>query len=168
MLSMVRKSHGQIHIVRYPFPQLQEMCIRDRGQIVLTDNTRITLAPGYYLISYHVSALVATPGYIQITPYYNNASHIEYGIYFKTGTNSTSAYGSNSIIIEVPAETRFSLTYNSNVTSSEGTATVTVLKLNRPLSACLLYTSGRSHGSYRSHGADWTDGGYRSHGAGRR
>lgn len=105
------------------------------GQIVLTDNTRITLAPGYYLISYHVSALVATPGYIQITPYYNNASHIEYGIYFKTGTNSTSAYGSNSIIIEVPAETRFSLTYNSNVTSSEGTATVTVLKLNRPLSA---------------------------------
>lgn len=105
------------------------------GQIVLTDTTRITLAPGYYLISYHVSALMAAPGYMQITPYYNDASHIEYGIYFKTGTNLTSAYGSNSIIIEVPAETRFSLTYNSNVTSTEGTATITVLKLNRSLSA---------------------------------
>lgn len=101
------------------------------GQIVLTDNTRITLAPGYYLISYHVSTLLSTPGYMQITPFYNGASHIEYGIYFKTGFNVTSAYGSNSIIIYVPAETRFSLTYNSNVQSSDGTATITVLQLNR-------------------------------------
>ena len=101
------------------------------GQIVLTDNTRITLAPGYYLISYHVSTLLSTPGYMQITPFYNGASHIEYGIYFKTGLNVTSAYGSNSIIIYVPAETRFSLTYNSNVQSSDGTATITVLQLNR-------------------------------------
>lgn len=101
------------------------------GQIVLTDTTRITLAPGYYLISYHVSTLLSTPGYMQITPFYNGASHIEYGIYFKTGFNVTSAYGSNSIIIYVPAETRFSLTYNSNVQSSDGTATITVLQLNR-------------------------------------
>lgn len=101
------------------------------GQIVLTDSTFITLAPGYYLITYHVSAIMAEPGYMQITPYYNSASHIEYGIYFKTAANYSSAYGSNTIIINVPSETRFSLTYNSNVNSSDGTATIAVVKLNR-------------------------------------
>ena len=101
------------------------------GQITFPDATHIALAPGDYLISYHVSALLRTPGYMQVTPYYNGSSHIEFGIYFKTTGNVASAYGSNSIIVTVPEATRFSLTYNSPVTSTEGTATVTVLRLNR-------------------------------------
>ncbi|MDY3617828.1 MAG: hypothetical protein SO058_02305 [Agathobaculum sp.] len=101
------------------------------GQIVLTDTTRITLAPGYYLLSYHVSAILREAGYMQITPFYNGSSHIEYGIYFKTGSPVTSAYGSNAIIIYVPEQTRFSLTYNSNTVGTDGTATVSVVKLNR-------------------------------------
>ena len=56
---------------------------------------------------------------------------IEYGIYFRTASNYTTAYGSNSIIIDVPEQTRFSLTFNSPVTNTEGTATITVVKLNR-------------------------------------
>ena len=104
------------------------------GQIVLADLTHIALAPGYYLISFHVSSILSTPGYMQITPSYNGSSHIEYGIYFKTGTDYTSAYGSNSIIIEVPQETFFTLTFNSNVANSEGTATVAIVKLNREAS----------------------------------
>lgn len=101
------------------------------GQIVLTDATHIALAPGYYLISYHVSAVLQTAGYMQITPFYNSSPHIEFGIYFRTGTDSTSAYGSNSIIIDVQEETRFSLTFNSNSQSRDGAATITVVKLNR-------------------------------------
>ena len=101
------------------------------GQIVLSDMTRIMLEPGYYLINYHVSSILRTPGYMQITPFFNGAPHIEYGIYFKTGSDASSAYGSNSIVIYVPETTGFSLTFNSNVSSSDGTATVTVLKLNR-------------------------------------
>ncbi|MFQ8599264.1 MAG: hypothetical protein ACLSAP_00785 [Oscillospiraceae bacterium] len=101
------------------------------GQIVLTDATHIDLAPGYYLISYHISTLLSTPGYMQVTPFYNGAPHIEVGIYFKTGFDVTSAYGSNSIIINVPEQTRFSLTYNSNVRGSDGAGTITVVKLNR-------------------------------------
>lgn len=92
-----------------------------------------SLAPGYYLVSYHVSTLLSTPGYMQVTPSYNGASHIEFGIYFKTTGNVASAYGSNSIIIDVPAETTFTLTYNSNVVSSDGTVTITFLKLQRNL-----------------------------------
>ena len=101
------------------------------GQIVLTDTTHITLAPGYYLISYHVSSILRTAGYMQITPFYNGRSYIEYGIYFKTGSAASSAYGSNAIIIQVEEQTRFSLTFNSDVSNSDGTATIAVVKLNR-------------------------------------
>ncbi|MFR2693904.1 MAG: hypothetical protein ACLTBV_27840 [Enterocloster bolteae] len=55
------------------------------GNIVLTDSTCITLAPGYYCISYQVSSMLADAGYMQITPVYNGSSHIEYGIYFLDG-----------------------------------------------------------------------------------
>lgn len=68
---------------------------------------------------------------MQVTPFYSGNAHIEFGIYFKTGSNVVSAYGSNSIIINVPEQTRFSLTFNSNTQSSDGAATITVLKLNR-------------------------------------
>ena len=101
------------------------------GQIVLSDMTHLSLAPGFYLISYHVSCILRTAGFMQITPFYGGNPHIEYGIYFKAGTDVTSAYGSNAIIIEVPAQTRFSLTFNSNTIGTDGTATIAVIKLNR-------------------------------------
>lgn len=101
------------------------------GQIVLSDTTHISLAPGYYHLSYHVSALLRTAGFMQITPFYNGAPHIEYGIYFKTGSDVSSAYGSNSMILEIPEQSLFSLTYNSNSRSTDGTATITLVKLFR-------------------------------------
>ncbi len=99
--------------------------------IVLVNNKQINLTPGYYYISYSVSTILDSAGYMQITPSYNGTSHLEYGIYFKTNTTSSSAYGSNSIIIYVPSQTNFTLTYNSNVQNRSGAATVAVLKLNR-------------------------------------
>lgn len=105
------------------------------GQIVLSQPTQITLAPGYYFISYHVSAILAKPGYMQITPSYNGSAQLLYGIYFRTGTANSSAAGSNALIIEVPSQTVFSLTFNSNVSSTEGAATIAILKLRRGASA---------------------------------
>lgn len=101
------------------------------GQIVQADSTHISLAPGYYHLSYHVSALLRTAGYMQVTPFYNGSSHIEYGLYFKTGSDVSSVYGSNSMILEIPVESLFSLTYNSNSRSTDGTATITLIKLLR-------------------------------------
>lgn len=102
------------------------------GHIFLSDETHITLSSGYYLISYHVSNLMTTAGYMQITPVYSGSSHIEYGIYFKSGApERASAYGSNSIILDLEEETMFSLFYNSNVNSTDGAATMTIIKLNR-------------------------------------
>ena len=119
-----------------PFPNAQPIPINismadPTGNIVLSDTTHVALMPGYYYISYSVSTILDTAGYMQITPSYNGTAHLESGIYFRTNTDSSSAYGSNSIIIYVPEQTRFSLTYNSNVENRSGAATISILKLNR-------------------------------------
>ena len=101
------------------------------GAIVLADETRIELAPGYYCISFSVSAILEEAGYMQVTPAYNGSSNLLYGIYFKTGAALSSACGSNSIIIHVPEATSFSLTYNSNVADRSGAACVSVVRLTR-------------------------------------
>lgn len=99
--------------------------------IVLTDSTRISLAPGYYYISYQISYILSDVGYMQITPAYNGTSHIEYGIYFWVATAGSSAVGSSSFIVEVPQTTTLSLYYNSNTRGREGTVTMVIFKLNR-------------------------------------
>ena len=99
--------------------------------IVLTDSTHITLQPGFYSIFYEVSVLYSGTTYMQITPSYNGSSHIEYGIYFMTGPDRSSAFGSVSFIIEVVQPTVFTLTYNSPGAGTEGTLTMVIFKLRR-------------------------------------
>lgn len=103
----------------------------DTGNIVLSDSTHITLEPGYYSISYEVSMLYPETTYMQITPSYNGGSHIEYGIYFRTGEGLSSAFGAVSFIIVVQERTTFTLTYNSPVAGSEGTLTMVITKLRK-------------------------------------
>ncbi|RZT02005.1 hypothetical protein [Cuneatibacter caecimuris] len=99
------------------------------GNITLSDPARIALEPGIYAISYQVSALLAASGFMQVSPYYNGSPHLEYGIYFMTGSGRTSAAGSVSFLIEVPARTVFTLTFNSPVRATEGTLTMVIFKL---------------------------------------
>lgn len=103
------------------------------GQIRTTDGERVSLAPGYYLVSYQVSGLLRSTGYMQVTPFYNGAAHIEYGIYFMTGTSGGSVDGEAHLIVEVPQTTLFSLTFNSNVSAIDVQMTITFLKLRRAL-----------------------------------
>ena len=70
-------------------------------------------------------------GYMQITPFYISTSHLELGIYFLTPEGRSTANGSNTIIIYIPEKTNFTLTYNSNVSSRDGAATLSILKLQR-------------------------------------
>ena len=101
------------------------------GNITQTAITTLQLQPGYYLINYHVTAILTTPGYMQITPSYNGQSHIEAGAYFKTTENAQSAIGSASLIAFISQTSNFTLTYNSNVDSTEGALTITLVKLER-------------------------------------
>ena len=112
---------------------LDPVVVDPTGQIVTQDNQRILLAAGYYLISYQVSGLLREKGYMQITPYYNDAAHLDEGIYFMTGDGVSSAAGSAHLIVETLEGTRFSLTFNSSVRVSEVQTTITILKLRRTL-----------------------------------
>lgn len=112
---------------------LRPMITDTTGHIIQRNDTTLSLMPGYYLISFHVSAILSAPGYLQVTPSYNGRAHIETGIYFKTSADDQSAYGSNSLMIEVLTSTNFTLTYDASVNSNETTLTLTILKLNRSL-----------------------------------
>ena len=103
------------------------------GNIAAADTEHINLSPGYYLVSYKVSAVFRTANYMQITPSYNGTSHLDTGIYFATSTNGSSVCGSTPLIIRVPAQTQFSLTYSGSGNAVDGQVNITFLRLRRPL-----------------------------------
>lgn len=111
------------------FPSVED----PSGQIVSEDGLRVSLAPGYYLVSYQVSGILRETGYMQVTPFYNGAAEIEFGIYFMTGTGGGSADGEAHLIVEAPEATQFSLTFNSNVSVVDVQTTITFLKVRRSL-----------------------------------
>lgn len=102
------------------------------GNITESTLTQVSLTAGYYLVTYSVSAILRDPNYIQVTPFYNGAAHLETGVYFATTANGSSAVGASSFILYAPEATAFSLTYNGPEDAREGTVTLTFLKLRVP------------------------------------
>lgn len=101
------------------------------GNIASADLTHIRLEPGCYLISYEVSVVFNSANYMQVTPSYNGAPHLETSIYFATRTDGSSACGSSFIILYVPSSTEFSLTYSGSAEGRDGQVTLTIFKLRR-------------------------------------
>ena len=101
------------------------------GNITETDLTHIALKAGYYLVSYSVSAVLRDPGYMQITPSYNGAAHLETGVYFATNADGSSVNGPAHFILVAPSDTVFSLYYDGPEDAIEGTVNLTFLKLLR-------------------------------------
>ena len=99
------------------------------GAIVQTDSTHIALQPGVYLVSYSVSAIFRSANYMQVTPGYNGAPHLENGVYFATSASGSSAAGSAHFIIEAPSATVFTLTYSGSGSASDGQVTLTFFRL---------------------------------------
>lgn len=99
------------------------------GAITQPALDQIALAPGYYLISYKVSAIFRQANYMQVTPSYNGVPHLETGIYFATATDGSSACGSAFLILHAPAATTFSLTYSGSSDANDGEINLTILKL---------------------------------------
>ena len=102
------------------------------GNITESTLTQVSLTAGYHLVTYSVSAILRDPNYIQVTPFYNGAAHLETGVYFATTANGSSAVGASSFILYAPEATAFSLTYNGPEDAREGTVTLTFLKLRVP------------------------------------
>ncbi len=103
------------------------------GNIVQTDTQHISLAAGYYLISYKVSCIFQKANYMQVTPSYNGTAHLETGIYFATTTDGSSACGSAFLILEAPSPTTFTLNYSRSADARDGEINLTIVKLRRTL-----------------------------------
>ena len=102
------------------------------GAITQPGSQTIALQPGDYLVSYKVSATLNQPGYMQVTPSYGGAPHLEYGVYFATTVTGSSAVGSAHFILPAPSATTFSLTYSGSVPAQNGEVNLTFLRLRRP------------------------------------
>ena len=101
------------------------------GSISQASPQLITLAPGYYLVSYKVSAIFRGPNYMQITPSYNGVPHLETGIYFAVSApDGGSAAGSGLLIVDTPTGTEFSLTYSGSADATDGEVNLTILRLH--------------------------------------
>lgn len=102
------------------------------GQITALSGTQIQLSPGTYFVTYSISAVLDTAGYLQITPAYNDRPFLEYGVYGRTGTDGVSVSGSSAFLAVIPEETVFTLNANASTPTRDGGATLVFLKLNLP------------------------------------
>ena len=103
------------------------------GQITPTDLQHISLAAGYYLVSYNISVLFDEKNYMQVTPSYNSAAHLDTGVYFMTGEGRSTANGSSHFILRAQVPTVFTLTYSGSATAYDLQLNLTIVRLNRPL-----------------------------------
>ena len=107
------------------FPAVQD----PTGNITQSNTQSVLLTAGNYLVSYSVSATLAQPGYIQVTPSYDGTPHLEYGVYFATTANGSSAVGSAHFILPAAGNTVFTLNYAGSLQASNGEVKVTFLRL---------------------------------------
>ena len=102
----------------------------ETGRITQPSATQVALAPGTYLVTYHISAVLETAGYLQITPSYGGSAHLEYGVYGRTADASVTVNGSASFLAEVPDTTVLTLNANSSAAVRDGAVTMVILALS--------------------------------------
>ena len=100
------------------------------GHISQPSATQVALAPGTYFVTYHVSAVLEAAGYLQITPFYNGAAFLEYGVYDRVSSASVSVSGSSAFIAVVPAQTVLTLNCNSSAAVRDGAMTMVIMGLH--------------------------------------
>ena len=100
------------------------------GHISQPSATQVALAPGTYFVTYHVSAVLEAAGYLQITPFYNGAAFLEYGVYDRVSSASVSVSGSAAFIAVVPAQTVLTLNCNSSAAVRDGAMTMVIMVLH--------------------------------------
>ena len=99
--------------------------------IPAADYQSLQLQPGCYLATFDVSAVLAAPGYLQVTPSVGGQAQVALGVYFRTAAGNASAGGSRTFAFCLPSGGAFSLTYNSSASSSSVTTTGTRQRLRQ-------------------------------------
>lgn len=100
-----------------------------QGDIIASDATSLQLRPGTYYCSYEVGGILSTSGYMQITPYYQGAPHIQLGAYDNTNGTNLYAQGVRTCLLQITEPTIFFLQFNTSSRVTDGECHVTLLKL---------------------------------------
>ena len=99
------------------------------GCITQPSSTQVSLEPGTYFVTYHISAVLETAGYLQITPSYSGGAHLEYGVYGRTAGASVTANGSAAFLAVIPEATVLTLNANASAAVRDGAMTMVILSL---------------------------------------
>ena len=99
------------------------------GRITQPSSTQVNLAPGTYFVTYHISAVLETAGYLQITPSYSGGAHLEYGVYGRTADASVTVNGSAAFLAVIPEATVLTLNANASAAVRDGAMTMVILSL---------------------------------------
>ena len=99
------------------------------GRITQPSSTQVNLAPGTYFVTYHISAVLETACYLQITPSYSGGAHLEYGVYGRTADASVTVNGSAAFLAVIPEAAVLTLNANASAAVRDGTMTMVILSL---------------------------------------
>lgn len=86
--------------------------------ITLRNSTSLSLTPGYYAISYYISASVKKHGFISLTPMLDNCRQTAYTAYAEAGNREGILILSRHFVMEVPTASTLFFLWTSSADDS--------------------------------------------------
>ncbi len=99
--------------------------------ISLCDSSSIALTPGYYIISYYISTMMRRPGFIKLTPIFNDCKQTMYTAYAEAVKRKEMLVIARYFIIEIPTGSRLFFTWHSSAGVSKINMNLSIVKLYR-------------------------------------
>ena len=101
------------------------------GNISLCNHCSLDLAPGYYAISYYISAVIKRHGFIKFTPVVNNCKQAGYGACVKASKQKQMPVIWRYFIMEVPVRSTLFFSWLSTAGPARADMYLTIEKLYR-------------------------------------
>lgn len=101
------------------------------GNISLCSDHSISLAPGYYAVSYYISAMAKKHGFIKLTPIFNGCRQTAYGAYAEATARREMLILSRYFIIEIPKGSPLLFDWSSSADISGMSMNLSIEKLCR-------------------------------------
>lgn len=99
--------------------------------ISLCDSSSIALTPGYYIISYYISTMMRRPGFIKLTPIFNDCKQTMYTAYAEAVKRKEMLVIARYFIIEIPTGSRLFFAWHSSAGVSKINMNLSIVKLYR-------------------------------------
>lgn len=99
--------------------------------ITLCNDSSVALSPGYYVISYSISTFMKRPGFIKITPVFNDCRQTVYSACAESAKRKEVLAVSKYFIIEIFSGSRLFFAWHSSAGVSKINMNLNIIKLYR-------------------------------------